>query len=92
MRGRTDLDLSRDPPPDLAVEVEVTHHPADRLAVYAALRVPELWRYDGVRLTALLLQPDGTYRPSPASLAFPFLRPPTWSGSWRCSRPRARPA
>ena len=49
--------------------------PIDRQAVYAALGVPELWRYVRARLTTLLLQGDGTYRPSPASLAFPFLRP-----------------
>ena len=77
VRGRTDLDLTRDPPPDLAVEVEVTHrpNPINRQAVYAALGVPELWRYDGARLTALLLGAEGAYRPSPVSLAFPFLRP-----------------
>jgi Uma2 family endonuclease len=75
IRGKLDIDLRRDPPPDLAIEVEFTNHPADRHGIYAALGVPEIWRYDGQHLTCLLLAPDRTYRPSEKSLALPFLRP-----------------
>ena len=75
VRGRTDLDPARDPPPDLAVEVDVTNAPPNRPGVYAALGVPELWRYDGRRSTAWLLDEAGQYRPSETSRAFPFLRP-----------------
>jgi Uma2 family endonuclease len=67
------IDLSRDPPPDLVVEMEYTRHAIDRLSIYAALGVPEVWRYDGRRLTVMLLQPDRTYSASAASAAFPFL-------------------
>ena len=35
--------------------------------------MPELWRYDGETLRVLLLDPKGSYRPSPTSLAFPTL-------------------
>jgi Uma2 family endonuclease len=73
--GRLELDLLRDPPPDLALEVDVTHHPLDRDAIYAALRVPELWHYDGNHLNCLLLGSDGQYHPAANSVAFPFLRP-----------------
>jgi Uma2 family endonuclease len=45
IRGRTDLDLHEDPPPDLAIEVDVTRKSLDRLTIYAALGVPEVWRY-----------------------------------------------
>src|SRR3954447_13161177 len=41
--GQRDLDLETDPPPDLAVEVDVSHHPLDRLGIYAALGIPEVW-------------------------------------------------
>src|SRR5688572_21804081 len=41
---RKQVDLERDPPPDLAVEAEVTSSLLDKGAVYAGLRVPELWR------------------------------------------------
>jgi Uma2 family endonuclease len=73
VRGRTDLDLTADPPPDLAIEVEVTRKVVDRLAIYAELGVPEVWRYDGSALTVLLLGPDGEYKPATASWAIPSL-------------------
>jgi Uma2 family endonuclease len=75
MRGKKDIDLSQDPPPDLAVEVEVTYRPASKPTIYAALRIAELWRYDGNRFDVLLLRGDGTYAPSLTSAAFPGLAP-----------------
>jgi Uma2 family endonuclease len=73
IRGRTDLDLSTDPPPDLAVEIEVSRSVVDRLAIYAALGVPEVWRYNGTALTVLLLGADNEYTPGQASRALPAL-------------------
>src|SRR5687767_13666018 len=75
MRGKLDLDLKTDPPPDLAIEVDVRNHPLDRPSVYAALGVPEVWQFDGERIEVLVLQPDGAYRAAELSAAFPFLRP-----------------
>jgi Uma2 family endonuclease len=45
--GRDDLDLKSDPPPDIAVEVDLTHPSLRKLPIYAALAVPEIWRFDG---------------------------------------------
>ena len=45
------IDLTQDPPPDLAIEVDITSSSIDQLAIYAALGVPEVWRYDGQLLT-----------------------------------------
>lgn len=42
--GKRKLDLSIDPPPDLAIEVEISQRLLDRVSIYEALRVPELWR------------------------------------------------
>jgi Uma2 family endonuclease len=67
------IDLEVVPPPDLAIEVEITNSILKRLDVYAGLGVPEIWRFDGVRLTVLVLGPDGTYAPSETSLSLPFL-------------------
>jgi Uma2 family endonuclease len=75
MAGRRTLDLRRDPPPDLAIEVDVTHSSLDRLGIYAALKVPELWRLDGDRLTFYVLQPDGTYKKADRSQSFPQVTP-----------------
>jgi hypothetical protein len=67
------VDLAIDPPPDLAIEVELTSGLLDKLSVYAALGVPEVWRYDGERLSVLVLGPGGAHVPSGSSAAFPFL-------------------
>jgi Uma2 family endonuclease len=71
--GTRDIDPTVDPPPDLAVEIEVSRTVLDRLPIYAAFRIPEVWRYDGSRLAVLLLQPDGSYRESSVSRALPAL-------------------
>jgi Uma2 family endonuclease len=73
VRGREDIDLEVDPPPDLALEIEVSRSAMNRMAIYAALRVPEVWRWDGVVLLVFLLSTRGTYRQSDRSKAFPFL-------------------
>jgi len=41
------VDLTQDPPPDLVVEVDITHTDIDKLRLYAAMGVPEVWRYNG---------------------------------------------
>jgi len=73
VRGRREVDLSVDPPPDLAVEVEITSSWIDKLPIYAGLGVPEVWRYDGKALYVEHLQSDGTYARQTQSRAFPFL-------------------
>jgi Uma2 family endonuclease len=75
VRERDELDLEVDPPPDLAIEVDITSSSLNRMGIYAELRVPEVWRYDGQRLTMYQLQPDGRYRQCETSLSFPGLRP-----------------
>ncbi|MBO1346131.1 MAG: Uma2 family endonuclease [Hormoscilla sp. GUM202] len=45
MRNKKELDLTKDPPPDLVLEVDYTSS-VDRQIIYAALGVPELWRYE----------------------------------------------
>jgi Uma2 family endonuclease len=65
------VDLAIDPPPDLAIEIEITHSALDRIGIYGALRVPELWRFNGKTLRVLLRQEDRSYDDSPASAAFP---------------------
>jgi Uma2 family endonuclease len=72
LQGKIHLDLRTDPPPDLAVEVDVTHHSLDRMGIYAALRVPEIWRLSDTGLTFHVLQ-AGAYQVRPNSLAFPQL-------------------
>jgi Uma2 family endonuclease len=51
VRGVEQIDLAKLPPPDLAVEIDITSSSLDRFSIYAALKVPEIWRYDGQILT-----------------------------------------
>lgn len=62
------------PPPDLTVEIDITSSSLNRREIYARLRVPELWRFDGKSLRAFRLTDSGEYVPTEMSLAFPFLR------------------
>lgn len=50
VRGKTELDLETDPPPDLAIEIDITSSSINKLGIYSELCVPELWRYDGRNL------------------------------------------
>lgn len=75
VRGKTDIDFRVDPPPDLAIEVDVTRSSPNRMSIYAALGVQEIWRDDKGALTFHLLQSDGTYAVIPRSQALPLVTP-----------------
>ncbi len=51
IRTKTVLDLSIDPPPNLALEVENTTSSEVSLPTYARIGVPEVWRFDAVDRT-----------------------------------------
>ena len=70
VRGKDRIDLTVDPPPDLALEIDVTSrtHPN----IYEALGVPELWRFEKGKLQINLLR-DGKYVVSETSANFPNL-------------------
>jgi Uma2 family endonuclease len=73
VRGITQIDLTHFPPPDLAVEVDITSSSLNRFSIYGDLKVPEVWRYDGRSLTIYNLQ-AGAYQECDRSLALPLLR------------------
>jgi Uma2 family endonuclease len=76
IRGKKRLDLAVDPPPDLAIEIDITSR--THRDIYATLGVPELWRFEGAsgvlalpdRLQVNLLQ-NGQYIEVPRSPTFP---------------------
>ena len=77
IRDKDDIELPVDPPPDLAIEVDNTTDSAGKLPIYAALGVPEVWRYD-VQTKELVfdrLQPDDTYASVARSECLPMLTP-----------------
>lgn len=70
--NRIQIDFAVDPPPDVVVEVDIHHDSRDKFSIYAALGVPEIWRYDGQELTIHLLQ-DDQYLNVEKSVALPML-------------------
>ncbi len=73
VRGIRRFDPKKYPPPDLAIEIDVTRRSVPKEPIYARLGVPEIWRYDGRRLVVLVLSKDETYEVASRSQAFPFL-------------------
>ncbi|WP_309741934.1 MULTISPECIES: Uma2 family endonuclease [unclassified Chamaesiphon] len=73
VRGVEQIDLAKLPPPDLAVEIDITSSSLDRFSIYAALKVPEIWRYNGQVLAIYGLR-GSEYIIRDSSLALPQLK------------------
>lgn len=67
--GRT-VNFAEDPPPDLVVEVDITHTDIDKNRFYANIGVPEFWRFNGRELNIYQLQ-DQQYQLVETSPTFP---------------------
>jgi Uma2 family endonuclease len=70
VRGKSQIDLAVDPPPDLAIEIDVSQSSLARIPIYAALNVPEVWRWQGDVIRVYQLTAAGGYDESDASTAF----------------------
>lgn len=55
VEGKRRIDLTIDPPPDLVIEIDITHGSLNKLPIFAAVGVPEVWRYDGAQVTIFKL-------------------------------------
>jgi Uma2 family endonuclease len=71
VRQLTSYDLRRDPPPDLVIEVDISRSAVNRMGIYAAFNVPEVWRFRNERLELHVLGEDGKFAVQPTSHAFP---------------------
>jgi Uma2 family endonuclease len=72
IRGKLEYDLNQDPPPDLALEIDVTSKSLSRFSIYARLGVPEIWCYDSGELKIHQLRNEG-YIEVKTSNIFPTL-------------------
>jgi Uma2 family endonuclease len=70
VRGR-EVDLAIDPPPDLAIEIDLSPPDVEKTSVYARLGVPEIWRWRDGRLVVLERHSRGDYVEREKSLALP---------------------
>jgi Uma2 family endonuclease len=74
MQGKLAIDLAVDPPPDLAIEIDLTSK--TKLDAYLSIGVPEIWRYDRGNLSIDILQ-DGQYLAAATSPILPPWMPPS---------------
>jgi Uma2 family endonuclease len=65
------IDLSAHPPPDLALEVDVTSTWVPKLPIYQALGVPEVWRWRDEAVEMFALNSAGVYERISASVSLP---------------------
>jgi Uma2 family endonuclease len=75
VRGKHDIDLVLDPPPDLALEIDFDRSSQWRIPLHAALGVPEIWCFDGESVRFLNLTANGEYVAVERSRYFPFPAP-----------------
>jgi Uma2 family endonuclease len=71
---RAEVELGREPPPDLAIEVVVHHGDIDKMAIYAALGIGEVWYWHDGELQTRVLDERGQYVPCEMSYNLPMLR------------------
>ncbi|MBE9108701.1 Uma2 family endonuclease [Nodosilinea sp. LEGE 07298] len=75
VKGRNVV-FGEDPPPDLVVEVDITHTDIAKNQFYASLGVPEFWRFNGQVWRVYVLQ-EGVYQEVENSPTFPQV-PKEW--------------
>ena len=71
VRSHETLDLRRDPPPDLVIEVDLASPSRRRLPLYESLGVPEVWVWRSETLTIPALNAEGAYATRNESTVLP---------------------
>ena len=71
VRGKAEIDLTVDPSPDLAIEVDISRSSMNKLDIYSTLGVGEIWQYDGKSVRILVLRADNNYVEVGQSQALP---------------------
>jgi Uma2 family endonuclease len=72
VRGKEEIDLLVDPPPDLVIEIDISNSSLNKFPLYAQLGIPEVWRYDGNRVSIFKWEGD-QYTGTDQSMALPPL-------------------
>jgi Uma2 family endonuclease len=73
VRAKDEIDLAKDPPPELVIEVDITHPSLPKFPIFAGIGVLEIWRYDGSNVTFYRLQ-DKDYVETQESICLPKVK------------------
>jgi Uma2 family endonuclease len=70
MRGKKRFDPMVDPPPELVIEIDISHPSLNKLPLFASFGIAEVWRWDGKKIHVLKLF-QGEYVTSDYSVSLP---------------------
>lgn len=73
VRGRKAINLEFDPPPDLTIEIDISGSSLNRMSIFAATGIREVWRYSASGMEFFELH-TGNYREVPQSVTVPGVR------------------
>lgn len=76
IRGKKEIDLNFDPPPELVVEVDITHGSLSKFPIFSALGIEELWRFDGNNVIFYRLE-NADYKQIAESVCLPSVKSET---------------
>ena len=68
VRAKDEIDLAKDPPPELVIEIGITNPSLPKFPIFAGIGVAEIWRYDGTEVRFYRLQENGEYAESAESV------------------------
>jgi len=91
VRRKKRLDMTVDPPPDLVLEIDVSGDSMDKLPLYAAMQVQEVWRFKDRSVEIRILE-EARYVRRAKSLAIPVLDSKLISELMEASLHMQRPA
>ncbi len=91
VRRKKCLDMTVDPPPDLVLEIDVSGDSMDKLPLYAAMQVQEVWRFKDRSVEIRILE-EARYVRRAKSLAIPVLDSKLISELMEASLHMQRPA
>ncbi|MGH8470469.1 MAG: Uma2 family endonuclease [Gammaproteobacteria bacterium] len=91
VRGKKQIDLAQDPPPDLIIEIDISSPSLNKLPMFAALGIPEVWRHDGARVAIFTLA-DNDYVERAESAVLPKVTSAILTEFIDASRQLKRPA
>lgn len=73
VRAKKEIDLSTDPPPELVIEIDITHGSLPKFPIFAGIGVEEVWRFDGNETKFYRLQNED-YEEVPESVCLPNVK------------------
>jgi Uma2 family endonuclease len=73
VRRKKEIDLSKDPPPELVIEIDISHGSLPKFPIFAGIGIKEVWRFDGDEVKFYRLEND-KYKQVTESICLPNVK------------------